>query len=40
MPLINIRLARRAESVVVIIDEVDPDNWGEGGESVRLLRER
>jgi len=33
-------LAKRADSVVVIIDEVDPDNWGEGGESVTMLRER
>lgn len=67
MPLINIRLTRRAdpttreqkaaliagvtklmrdvldkrpESVVVIIDEIDPDNWGEGGESVSVLRRR
>ena len=31
-------LSKRRESVVVIIDEVDPDNWGEGGESVRSLR--
>lgn len=33
-------LAKRPESVVVIIDEVDPDNWGEGGVAVRVLRER
>jgi len=33
-------LDKRRESVVVIIDEVDPDNWGEGGESVAVLRER
>jgi len=33
-------LVKRRESVVVIIDEVDPDNWGEGGESVAVLRER
>jgi 4-oxalocrotonate tautomerase len=33
-------LAKRPESVVVVIDEVDPDNWGEGGESVTVLRER
>jgi 4-oxalocrotonate tautomerase len=26
--------------VVVIIDEVDPDNWGKGGESATVLRER
>jgi 4-oxalocrotonate tautomerase len=31
-------LNKRAESVVVIIDEVDPDNWGEGGEPVTLRR--
>lgn len=33
-------LDKRPESVVVIIDEIDPDNWGEGGESVRVLRAR
>ena len=33
-------LAKRPESVVVIIDEVDPDNWGEGGEPVTVLREK
>lgn len=33
-------LAKRRESVVVIIDEIDPDNWGEGGESVTVLRRR
>ena len=33
-------LAKRADSVVVIIDEIDPDNWGEGGESVTVLRDR
>ncbi|MDB5895601.1 MAG: 4-oxalocrotonate tautomerase [Rhodoferax sp.] len=33
-------LAKRADSVVVIIDEIDPDNWGEGGESVTVLRQR
>ena len=32
-------LAKRADSVVVIIDEIDPDNWGEGGESVTVLRD-
>ncbi len=33
-------LAKRPESVVVIIDEVDPDNWGEGGEPVTAIRKR
>ena len=31
-------LDKRRESVTVIIDEVDPDNWGEGGESVTRSR--
>ena len=31
-------LGKRLEDVVVIIDEVDPDNWGEGGMSVTALR--
>ncbi|MDP2742480.1 MAG: 4-oxalocrotonate tautomerase family protein [Hydrogenophaga sp.] len=33
-------LDKRRESVVVIIDEVDPDNWGEGGEPVTSIRRR
>lgn len=31
-------LDKRRESVTVIIDEVDPDNWGEGGLAVTQLR--
>jgi 4-oxalocrotonate tautomerase len=31
-------LDKRRDSVTVIIDEVDPDNWGEGGEPVTQLR--
>ena len=33
-------LAKRAEDVMVLIDEIDPDNWGQGGESPTLLREK
>ncbi|KAB2887980.1 MAG: 4-oxalocrotonate tautomerase, partial [Burkholderiaceae bacterium] len=33
-------LDKRPESVTVIIDEVDPENWGEGGEPVTVLRQR
>ena len=33
-------LGERAESVTVIIDEVDPENWGEGGEPVTVIRQR
>jgi 4-oxalocrotonate tautomerase len=33
-------LDKRRESVSVIIDEVDPDNWGEGGEPVTAVRNR
>lgn len=33
-------LDKRRESVTVIIDEVDPENWGEGGEPVTALRAR
>jgi 4-oxalocrotonate tautomerase len=33
-------LDKRRESVTVFIDEVDPDNWGEGGEPVTVLRSR
>jgi 4-oxalocrotonate tautomerase len=31
-------LAKRAEDVAVLIDEIDPDNWGQGGESATALR--
>lgn len=31
-------LDKRRESVTVIIDEVDPDNWGEGGQTVTHAR--
>lgn len=31
-------LDKRRESVTVIIDEIDPDNWGEGGVPVTALR--
>jgi 4-oxalocrotonate tautomerase len=31
-------LDKRRDSVTVIIDEVDPDNWGEGGQLVTALR--
>jgi 4-oxalocrotonate tautomerase len=31
-------LDKRRESVTVIIDEVDPDNWGEGGLAVTQRR--
>ncbi len=33
-------LAKRREDVVVLIDEIDPENWGQGGESATQLRER
>jgi 4-oxalocrotonate tautomerase len=31
-------LDKRRDSVTVIIDEVDPDNWGEGGQTVSRAR--
>ncbi len=33
-------LAKRREDVVVLIDEIDAENWGQGGESATQLRER
>ena len=33
-------LAKRAEDVTVLIDEIDPDNWGRGGKSTSVLRQR
>jgi 4-oxalocrotonate tautomerase len=31
-------LDKRRDSITVVIDEVDPDNWGEGGVSVATAR--
>jgi 4-oxalocrotonate tautomerase len=31
-------LDKRRDSITVVIDEVDPDNWGEGGVSVSTAR--
>ena len=36
--VVQATLDKRRESVTVIIDEVDPDNWGEGGEPVTRKR--
>jgi len=33
-------LDKRPETVTVIIDEVDPQNWGQGGEPVTVIRQR
>lgn len=33
-------LDKRTASVTVIIDEVDPENWGQGGEPVTVIRQR
>ena len=33
-------LAKRSEDVTVLIDEIDSDNWGQGGESATVLRQR
>lgn len=33
-------LDKKPETVTVIIDEVDPDNWGVGGEQVTVVRQR
>lgn len=33
-------LGKNPATTVVIIDEVDPDNWGIGGESVTARRKR
>ena len=36
--VVQATLDKRRESVTVIIDEVDPDNWSEGGEPVTRKR--
>ena len=33
-------LGKRAEDVVVLIEEIDPDNWGQGGITATELRRR
>ncbi len=33
-------LGKNPETTVVVIDEVDTDNWGIGGETVTLRRQR
>ncbi|MFM7301949.1 MAG: tautomerase family protein [Alphaproteobacteria bacterium] len=33
-------LGKRAEDVVVLIEELDPDNWGQGGITASELRRR
>ena len=33
-------LDKKPETVTVIIDEIDPDNWGVGGEQVTVARQR
>lgn len=33
-------LGKNPKTTVVVIDEVDTDNWGIGGESVTLIRQR
>jgi 4-oxalocrotonate tautomerase len=36
--LISETLDKRAQDVVVLIEEMDPDNWGQGGLSATKLR--
>jgi len=33
-------LDKRAEDVVVLIEELDPDNWGQGGITASEIRRR
>ncbi len=33
-------LGKRAEDIVVLIEELDPDNWGQGGITASELRRR
>jgi len=33
-------LDKRAEDVVVLIEELDPDNWGQGGVTASEIRRR
>ena len=36
--LIAETLGKRSQDVVVLIEELDPDNWGQGGQSATILR--
>lgn len=38
--LLRMVLGKNPQTTVVVIDEVDTDNWGIGGESVTLRRQR
>ncbi len=38
--LLHNELGKNPQTTVVIIEEVDPDNWGIGGESVTVRRAR
>ena len=38
--LLQITLGKNPATTVVVIDEVDTDNWGIGGESVTVRRKR
>jgi len=33
-------LGKNPATTVVVIDEVDPDNWGVGGETITVRRQR
>jgi 4-oxalocrotonate tautomerase len=33
-------LAKRPEDVVVLIEELDSDNWGQGGQTATALRQK
>ena len=37
--LLQDTLAKRREDVVVLIEEIDPDNWGQGGQTATALRQ-
>ena len=37
--LLQDTLAKRRDDVVVIIEEIDPDNWGQGGQTATTLRQ-
>ncbi|MCA3277999.1 MAG: 4-oxalocrotonate tautomerase family protein [Roseomonas sp.] len=33
-------LGKRAEDIIVLIEELDPDNWGQGGITATEIRRR
>ena len=40
MPYVNIRVTKEGITAFVVIDEVETDNWGVGGEAITEIRRK